>query len=453
MSEDSPQRLRPRELGALALSIALVPLNSTMLAVAIPKVASDIQVDPTKTTQWLVTGYLLVGIAFQSPGGKLSDAIGHTRALSLGQVVFTLGSLIGFFGHGLPLLVLARGLMAAGGAMVVPSAIATLRLRLPPARRARAFGAFGAVMGLAAALGPLVGGEIAGRFGWRTLFVVNAPVLVVAAFLGRLGHSSAPASEPARRRPLRLDVVGSVLLAFGLGLLVLASRSPHPVWLATGGAGLLAIFVPWELRVAHPVVDLRLFRRPVYAASLAIVGLQNLAMYSLVFMLPLVLFKLFGLEAKQAGRTLATLTIAMVAGSMIGGRLSEKIGARFAAAIGAGTATAGMVLCATVPLESAKSLVVPLILCGFGLGLTGPGSQAAGLDVVPVEQSGMAAGLSATLRYLGGVVGVAIAGPLLASGEVRERYPVLAWIFTGALALAFTATLALPSKRIAPRRG
>ena len=446
-----PETLDPvtaRELTALALSIALVPLNSTMLAVALPSIGDDIGVPAAMLTQWLVTGYLLVAIMLQSPAGKLADSIGHRRALMLGQVIFAAGAILGYLAPGLSGLVIARGLLAAGGAVMVPSAMATLRTRLPAARRGQAFGAFGAVMGLAAAIGPVIGGELAAHFGWRALFSVNAPPIVLAALLG-LGHRG----RAEQRKAFRADLVGSILLAGGLAVLVIASRAKsNALALAAGGVVALALFVVWERRVADPVVDLGLFARPVFSASTAIIALQNLAMYALLMALPIVLTRAFHVGSAEVGRTLVAMTLAMVIASLAGGRIADRAGARLTAAIGASVAVVGMIAAATVPLSSSRDLVLPLSLLGLGLGLTTPSAQASGLDAVPPERSGMAAGVSSTMRYLGGVVGVAIVSALLAHGEPVARYRLAAFIFTGALVLALAATTLLPSRVITKRR-
>jgi EmrB/QacA subfamily drug resistance transporter len=437
-----------RELTALALSVALVPLNSTMLAVALPSIGDDIAVPAAALTQWLVTGYLLVAIMLQSPAGKLADSIGHRRALTLGQAVFAGGAMLGYVSPGLTGLVVARGLLAAGGAIMVPSAMATLRTRLPPARRGQAFGAFGAVMGLAAAVGPVIGGELAARLGWRALFSVNAPPIVLAALLG-LRHAGR--AEP--QKPFRADVVGSILLAGGLAVLVIASRAKtNAVPLALGGIIALSLFVAWERRVADPVVDLSLFLRPVFSASTMIIALQNLAMYALLMALPIVLTRAFHVGSAEVGRTLVAMTLAMVVASLAGGRIADRIGARTTAATGASVAVIGMIAAATLPLNGPRDLILPLSVLGFGLGLTTPPSQAAGLDAVPPERSGMAAGVSSTMRYLGGVVGVAIVSGLLASGDALSRYRMAAFVFTGVLVLALAVTFVLPSRLVTKRR-
>ena len=151
-------------LTGMLLAASLAPLGSTMIAVALPRIGHDIGVEVSTLTPWLVTSYLIASIALQSPGGKLGDLIGHGRAIVVGLSVVALGSAIGLFGGDAHTLGAARILMASGGAATVPATMAILRNQTAAARRARIFGLFGACMGLAAAVGPLVAGELTQRF-------------------------------------------------------------------------------------------------------------------------------------------------------------------------------------------------------------------------------------------------------------------------------------------------
>lgn len=448
MNQPADETFRPldgRELLALGLSVALVPLNSTMLAVALPAIGVDLAVAPAALTPWLVTSYLLVGIALQGPAGKLGDGLGHGRALAVGQLVFAAGAALGSVARSLWPLVGARALMAAGGAAMVPSAMALVRVRLPPTARPKALGMFGAVMGLAAAVGPLLGGELATRFGWRALFVVNAPPVLAAALLGRGG-------EPAPRRPMKLDVVGSALLAVSLGLLVVGTRAPR-VGLALGalGAALLLGFVLWERRATDPVIDLAMFRLRAFTASLLTIALQNLALYALLFELPIVLSKVTQATAAMTGRALVAMTLASVVGSLLGGRAVGHLGARGVAVAGGALGVVGAGLLVALPLESASDTVPALALLGLGMGLSAPAAQTSGLNAVRAEQSGMAAGVSATARYVGGAVGVAIVGALLADGDTIARHRLGALIFAAAMLLSALASLGLPRRSAGDR--
>ncbi len=431
--------LSPRELAALALSVALVPLNSTMLAVAIPGIAADLSIPSETLTQALVASYLLVGIVLQSPGGKLGDGIGHGRALGLGQIVFAAGAVVGSVAKTMLLLELARGLMAAGGAVMVPSAFALVRSRAPANAQARAFGAFGAVMGLAAAVGPLLGGELVARLGWPSLFMVNAPPVLVAALLAR-----SRVSEPRRPMP-RFDLLGSTLLGVGLALAVIGLRSR--AWaLAAGGASVLALFFAWERRATNPVIDPSLFQTRAFATGVAVIGLQNLAMYALLFEIPIVLTRAFGADAKVAGRTLVALTLAMVAGSMGSGRVVGRLGERGSAVLGSSVALAGMVFLALSTLAGPRDLLPGLVLLGVGIGLSTPAVQAVAMASIDRARSGMAAGVSSTARYLGGVVGVGVVSSLLGGAAPLAAHRSVAALLAGFLLVAVAFATALPRR-------
>jgi MFS family permease len=437
--------LTPREIAALVLSIGLVPLNSTMLAVAIPTIARDLSVASEALTQGLVASYLLVGIVLQSPGGKLGDGIGHGRALGLGQLVFAVGAVVGFAARTMLLLELSRGLMAAGGAVMVPSSVALVRSRVSEKAQPRAFGAFGAVMGLAAAVGPLVGGEIVARLGWPYLFVVNAPPVLLAAVLAR-----SSVKEPRRAMP-RFDVLGSALLGVGLVLAVIGLHTQR--WALVGtGVLVVVVFFGWERRAANPVIDPTLFRTRAFAAGVSVVGLQNLAMYALLFELPVVVSRAFGGDAKTSGRTLLALTLAMVTGSLSGSRLAARVGARGAALVGSTVALAGMLYVGWQTPSGAGDLVPGLLVLGVGIGLSTPAVQTVSMAAVERAKSGMAAGVSSTARYLGGVIGVGVVSTLLAgSPDALAAHKTAAHVLAVVLLVAILAAAALPSPPSPPR--
>jgi len=434
--------LSTRELLALGLSVALVPLNSTMLAVAMPKIAHDLDVKSEVLTQALVASYLLVGIVLQSPGGKLGDGIGHGRALSLGQIVFALGALIGFVGRAVLPLEIARGLMAAGGAVMVPSAFALVRSRVPPAGQAKAFGAFGAVMGIAAALGPLVGGEIVARLGWPALFVVNAPPVLIAAILAR----SQTSAKEKRAMP-KFDILGSVLLGVGLSLTVIGLRGQHYAMAMVGVLVVVAFFM-WERRAKDPVIDPALFRTRAFAFGVLVVGLQNLVMYSLIFELPLVLSRAFDADSKTNGRTLLALTLAMVTGSMTSSRLVSRVGERKSAMIGSLVGVCGVLVLVVHSLHAPRDLMWGLIPLGLGIGLSTPALQTLAMAAVDRTRSGMAAGVSSTARYLGGVLGVGIVSSLLATGDVLAAHRNATIVLAVVMAVGFGAASLLPARKV-----
>jgi EmrB/QacA subfamily drug resistance transporter len=434
---------------AVALSAGLAPLNSTMLVVAIPRISAAFGHGISLTTHALVTSYLVGSIVLQSPGGKLGDVVGYRRAFSLGQATFFVGALLATLAPSLALLTLARVVMSIGGAIIVPSATALLRTEVPLERRGRAFGAFGATMALSAAVGPIVGGQLADAFGYRALFLANVPVLVVAALLAR-GSGSRDASRVPTK--LTFDFVGMALLTLGLGAIVVGSKLVGTTRLAllAGGAVLLAAFVVWERRVEDPIVDLSLLTRRVYVAGGMIVALHNLGMYALMFAVSSALATMFSLTPRQTGQTIIVMMVAMVIASPISGRLIEKLGARVVALAGCVSALLGLVYLRFITIDAPLDVAPGLFALGFGLGLAASPAQSSAMSASPREQSGMAAGLLAMLRYLGGVVGLLVIAFVVDEGAegpaiVRELRSAIDY-FMVAMVAAIPFAMVLPAR-------
>lgn len=449
---ESTPRIPLPALAGMMLAASLAPLGSTMMAVAVPAIASDLGRSDTEMTQWLVASYLIASIALQSPGGKLGDLISHSRALLIGLALVGAGSALGYALDLLPALVSARVLMAAGGAAVVPAAMAILRNGMPAQRRARAFGFFGACMGIAAAAGPLVGGALMKWQDWPAVFAANLPVVALAVALLVLGRRLPAPPQSQGPRP-SFDWVGSLLVSFGLGAVLVALRlaAPTALWVGLAGAALLALFAWWETRVAAPVIDFALFKRAAFFAGGSTIALQNLAMYAMLFQLPIFFDKVRGLEHGAIGPALLALTLAMVAASMIGGRLSERIGARAQVLAGSLLALGGLwFLHDFGAVQTPADTVAGLLLMGIGIGLSSPPAQAAAMSSAPKQHSGMAGGVLSTMRYIGGVAGIAAMGALVTDAADPASHGVPVLVYAIALAAAAGLALFLPGRTKTP---
>ena len=451
--------LAPATLAALLMAGAQAPLGSTMIAVALPVLCQSLGVEPGLATSALVTSYLVVNIIAQSPGGKLADVLGHARTVRLGMALYAAGALIGLVAPGLALLALSRCTMALGGALVIPATMALLRLHVPGTRRGRVFGLVGSIMGLAAAVGPPLGGELVARFGWRSIFCASLPFLAVAALV-LVRHPpprDATAAAPARAGELeRFDWIGSLLLAAALAALVLGSKAhgfgrPLAFVASLGG---LVLFVRWESRRSQPVVDLTLFAQRSFSAGSLVIALANFAMYGLLFELPQLFRAAQGTSPEVMGHTLFAMMLAMFVSAPIGGRLNDRIGPRRAALLGIAALWAGCVwLLLPSALASPTASVPPLVLVGMGVGLSGAPSQAAALSAVPRESAGMAAGVQSTLRYLGGVLSITLLSSITGDTAVDwQAHRILVGAFVAALTLALGLCLALPATAVHARR-
>jgi MFS family permease len=334
-------------------------------------------------------------------------------------------------------------LMAAGGSLMVPTSMALVRVGVAPERRARAFGTLGAVMGAAAAIGPALGSWLAPLLGWRWLFAINLPVIAAS---WALQPASVATDRPvASRAPF--DWWGSVLTAAVLVAMTLATRADGlsmVVAIAACGASLVTLLVI-ESRVASPVLDLGLFKKIPFVAAAGVIGLQNLAMYSLLILIPF----LFGAtRGSSVGVAIMAMTATMALTSPLGGRLAERLGARFLIIVGGLIGMAGVVAIERLGGGASPFDVgVRLLLVGLALGLcTGP-AQAAGLTAVSAEKSALGSATS-MVRYLGSIAGTVVLGfALAAEGNGDARRDGAFWIFAAAFLASSILGALLPARQ------
>lgn len=453
-SNDEARTIRGVTVAALLLASAQAPLGSTLIAVALPSIGDGIETDLVLVTSLLVTGYLVVNVVSQGPAGKISDLIGHTRILWTGISLYVIGALCGLIAQGVGQLLMSRVTMALAGAFVVPATLALLRLHVPAERRGRIFGLFGATMGLAAAGGPALGGEIVYLFGWRAIFLANLPFLALAAIL--LRTFPIPGSASSKRHSVAevsrsLDFVGIGLLVLSLTLLILSSKS-HGLNLAVAlVAAIFAgiVFVAWEAKTTIPVFDPRLFALPAFAAGTTVTALQNFAMYGLLFELPQFFSVFRQAQPREVGYMLFVMMIGMVVAAPIGGFLTDRIGSRFAAFLGVIPLFAGVLMLWPLATFTTPGDAIPsLLLFGSGMGLCGAPAQSAAMSAVNPERAGMAAGVNSTMRYLGGIVSILVLGAVLGSDSTVSvlRHDIMIWSFTAAVVLSAIAGFNLPGK-------
>jgi len=409
-------------LATVALGAMLAPLNSTMIAVALPRIAADFRV-ATGGTSWLVIAYLVAVAGVQPVAGKLGDRFGRRWLVLGGLLGFALTSCGAALAPTLPILISCRTLGAVAGALVFPNGIALLREAVPAAARASRFGLVGAAVSCAAAGGPPLGGILVEQAGWRAVFLVNL-VLVGPALL--LGWRALPSGRPTRSRH-PFDLVGALALsALLVGAAVLLTRfqevrqAPFPTAMLLGSLLLagIAAFLWRERRHPDPVLQPRLFTRRTFAAANAANALSNLTLYVTLLAVPLLLAGRGGWTSASIGLVLATLSIAQVVCAPTGGRLADRFGRRR-------PAVGGLTLLAlgTVPLAvgggtvSLPALLGGLGLIGLGLGLASAGMQTAAVEAVGSAEAGVAAGIFSTSRYLGSIVGTSVLGGLLGAGS------------------------------------
>jgi EmrB/QacA subfamily drug resistance transporter len=431
-----------RVIVAIALGTMLAPLNSTMIAVALPRIIQDFHVR-VSTAGWLVTTYLIAMASLQPVAGKLGDRLGRRHLILGGLVYFGIASLGATFATSLPLLFFFRVQQAIAGAIALPNGTALIRDVVPLDRRARSFGMIGSATAFAAALGPPIGGVLVQTLGWRSIFFVNVP-LVLAAVL--LGWRAIPATRTERARRAFDGGGAGLLCAVLIGLTVLltlsnrAESALRPALGALALLGLAVVFVRYEARHPDPVLQPRFFRVRSFAAANGAIALSNLAMYSTLLTVPILLARRGGWSSAKIGAVLVILSGARVVCSPLGGRLADRVGRRGPTVIGLALLTLGL-----LPLALAGGgIAIPLLLgglgvAGLGLGLSSAGMQTAAIESVGPREAGVAAGVFATSRYFGSIIGSSLLAGLLGTAGGGGFRAVFIMVAVAALLSALVA--------------
>lgn len=428
--------VRPVVLAA-CLVTTLVPFGSTSLAVALPEVRAAAGVG-TSAVVTLVTCYLVVTAACQPVAGSLGERWGHRRSVLLGTAGSGAAALLAVVAAVYPLLLTARCLQAVCGAVALVNAAALVRRAVPEQQRGRAFGAVAASATTAAAAGPVAAGAAVHLLGWRGAFVAVAPVALIALLAAARWL---PADAPSTATD-RFDLAGAGLLLAVLGggsaLLTQAPGLSTAVGVpaALCVLGLALLFARHELATPAPVLDVRVLRlRPVAAAGAA-VGSANLALYTVLLAVPL----LVGSAAAVA--LLLSLLGAATVGSLLGGRMTDRLGRRTPAVAGSLVMAVAALLLVGVDLDDRGATAVLLAALGAGQGLAAAAVQTAAVEALPPERAGLASGVWSSCRYVGSIVGSSVLTLLVAPGG-GQRVFVLAAVGG---ALAVLASTALPTR-------
>jgi EmrB/QacA subfamily drug resistance transporter len=405
-------------LGALMICMLTLGLDGTILNVALPTLATEIGAG-TSALQWIVDAYILVFAGLLLPMGALGDRLGRKRVLMAGLAFFLVASIAAAYVTGPEPLIAARALMGLGSAIMTPMAMAMLPVIFPPEQRARAISIIAAAMGLGVPLGPIVGGWLLDHFWWGSIFLVNVPVAVIglvgAAFF--IAESRDPRSRP-------VDLVGGMLSTAGLVSAVYGViEAPRRGWddsqvlVALGiGLVLLAVFGIWERRHAYPMIDLELFRRPRFLWGTLTATVGTFGLFGLLFTMPQYFQAVEGTDAFATGLRLLPLMGGLVLGAGGADRIVARIGSRIPVVAGLIVIGAALVVGATTQLGTPYGFAAGwLAAVGFGVGLSLAPAMDAVLGELPPDQAGSGTALTMTLRQVGGALGIALLGSVLAS--------------------------------------
>jgi EmrB/QacA subfamily drug resistance transporter len=436
-------------LVAMAAASFLAPLNSSMLAVALPDIRSSFGVSVGAAT-WLVAGYLVSVAVAQPVGGRLGDAFGCRRVMLVGLIVLFLSSIAAAAASTYPLLLISRALQGVSAALVMPTAVAYIRKRTAPGRLGSALGTNGAAVSLGAALGPVIGAALLVVGGWRWLFLMNVPLALFALLL----VWRVPADSGHGRGALQVDPLSLLALAgvfLGMAVLGSARRLDNGGLLIASVALLPVACAMYLVRYRFAgggIVDLQLFTRRSYAAAAATVSLSNLVMYTTLVAIPIYLADARGVGDAVIGGLLFGMSVAIVAISPIAGRYSDKVGARAMVVAGSVVMLGGSAtLWAILHHPPIALLALPLVLMGLGLGLCQAAQQAAALKAWPGEMAGSAAGTLSMMRYVGSISGTALIAALLTEHPGETEFRPLFLVITMLGVAGVGASLLMPRPR------
>src|SRR5215213_9166103 len=394
----------------ISIATFMLLLDITVVNVALPDIQRELDAS-LSSLQWVVDAYTLTLAAFLLTAGSLGDRLGRRRVFSFGFGLFTFASFLCGIAGDATLLNLARGLQGVGAAGMFATSLALIGQEFHGKDRATAFGVWGATVGGAVAIGPLVGGLITEHLGWEWIFFVNVPIGLAAIALTetRIANVAAETAE-------RIDLPGLVSFSLGLFLLIFGLIRGNPEgWGSTqivaslAGAGvLLVLFVVIEARSTHPMLDLSLFRKPAFNGVSAVAFCLSAGMFAMFLYLTLYIQGVLGYEPLEAGLRFLPMTVLSFVVSPIAGALSHRIPIRVLLGVGLGLVGVGLLLIHGVEADSSwTALLAGFLVTGIGIGITNPGIGQAAIAVVPVEKSGMGSGINTTFRQVGIATGVA----------------------------------------------
>jgi EmrB/QacA subfamily drug resistance transporter len=403
-------------LGAVCVATFMLLLDITVVNTALPKIQQDLG-GSFSDLQWVIDAYALSLAALVLTAGSLADRLGRRRVFVAGLAIFSIASLLCALAPDPTFLNLARGLQGVGGAIMFAVSLALVAQEFPGGpERGMAMGIYGASIGVAVAVGPLIGGVLTDGIGWQSVFLVNVPVGIatIAVTYWKLHESRDPNAS-------RIDWGGVVTFSTALFLLVFALvRGNDKGWGSTEIVSLLAIaavlmaaFVTIERRVAEPMLPLGLFRRGAFTGVQLAAFAISASMFSLFLYLTLYLQDFLGYSAIGAGLRYLPITVGAFVLAPISGAALAKVQARYLMAAGLGLTGVGLLLMGGLELASGwTALLLGFIVAGIGVGLVNPVIADVALSVVPKEKSGMAAGINDTFRQVGVAVGTAAWGAI-----------------------------------------
>jgi len=422
----------PRRWWALAVidvCLLVVTMDNTILNVALPTISRQLGASGSQL-QWMVDAYIVVFAGLLLTAGTLGDRLGRRRMLLAGLSVFGLASAATVFVSNPDQLIVIRGVMGLGGALLMPATLSLITNLFSEKERPRAIATWAAVSGVGMVLGPIVGGLLLESFSWNAVFLVNLPIVAVG-----LAGTVLLMPESRDAHPDRLDPVGAVLSIAGLATLVFGIiEAPGAGWTAPEtflrvgvGLGLLVAFGLWELHNTTPMFDIRLFARPGFGPTSFAETVAHFALVGGMFALTQYLQFVWGQRPLQAGLSMLPVAFGVVAGSMAATKLMPRIATKYLIVAGMVGISVSLALISRLTVDSpyvAFAAVLSFMSLGMGLAMA-PATDAI-MGAVGKARAGVGSATNDTTRELGSAMGVAVFGSIVSSGYRDALVPRLA---------------------------
>ena len=406
-------------LAAVSFGLFMIMLDNTVVNVALPTMEKDLHVT-LASLEWVVIAYALTFAALLITGGKLADLYGRRRIFVVGLAVFTLSSLACGMAPNAGFLIGARAVQGVGAALMNPATLSIITATFPPRQRGQAIGIWAGVSALALAIGPLAGGLIVDNIGWNWIFFINVPVgvlgIVVSQFF--ITESRDTSHEQSVDFPGLVTSAGA-LFALSYALIEGNQRgwsSAEILGLLAAAAVLLVAFLVLESRQRLPMLDLSLFRISSFVGANVVALLVSLGMFGVFFFISLYVQNILGYSPTKAGAVFLPMTILIILIAPVAGKLSDRIGGRWL--MGGGMTLLGISLLFYQRLglhSNFWTLLPSLVLGGIGMALTMSPMTSVAMGSVPVDKAGVGSGVLNSFRQMGGSLGIAVMGAILAS--------------------------------------
>ncbi len=421
----APENRKWWTLGAVAFGLFMIMLDNTIVNVALPSIQRDLGIG-IEELEWVVNGYALTFAVIMLTGGKLADLLGRRLIFIAGLAIFTAASLACGLAGSAEMLIGARVVQGVGAALMNPATLSIITATFPPRQRGMAIGIWAGVSAMALAIGPLIGGVIAEHIGWGWIFFINVPVGILAIVVARLVIQESRDTSQEQR----LDLPG--LLSSGIGLFALTYaliEANNYGWTSARILGLFALaavalvtFVLLERHQRIPMLDLSLLKNRTFAGANVVMLLVALAMFGVFFYVSLYVQNVLGYSATEAGATFLPMTLLIVIFAPIAGKLSDRIGSRWLMAAGMTLVAGSLLVDSTFDASTTFWNILPaLLLGGVGMGLAMTPTTAAAMGSVEVDKAGVGSAVLNSMRQVGGSLGIAVMGAIVAAYVTAPR--------------------------------